>query len=81
VIGFVGGLEGAGVNPLSVLMGVLSVRGINVGSREHFLNLLDHFAVTKVKPVVDRTFPLEKAVDAYKYVESGSHFGKVVITL
>ena len=33
----------------------------------------------KIKPIVDRTFPLVEAGAAHAYVESGSHVGKVVL--
>jgi NADPH:quinone reductase-like Zn-dependent oxidoreductase len=33
----------------------------------------------KTRPVVDRVFPFADAVAAYRYLESGAHFGKVVI--
>lgn len=33
----------------------------------------------KIKPVVDKVFEFEQAVDAYKYLESQKHVGKVVI--
>ena len=32
-----------------------------------------------IKPVVDRVFPFENAADALRHMESGSHFGKIVI--
>jgi NADPH:quinone reductase-like Zn-dependent oxidoreductase len=32
-------------------------------------------------PVVDRTYPLDEIVDAYRYVESGQKVGNVVITV
>ena len=33
------------------------------------------------KPVVDRTYPLEEIVDAYRFVETGKKVGNVVITV
>jgi NADPH2:quinone reductase len=32
-----------------------------------------------LQPVVDRVFTLEQAVQAHQYMESGSHFGKVIL--
>ena len=32
-----------------------------------------------IKPILDKTFPLEAAADAISYVESGRAVGKVVI--
>jgi NADPH:quinone reductase-like Zn-dependent oxidoreductase len=33
----------------------------------------------KVRPIIDRTFPLEQAGEAHRYLERGSHVGKVVL--
>jgi len=32
-----------------------------------------------IKPVVDRSFPLEELADAFRYLNAGRHFGKVCI--
>jgi NADPH:quinone reductase-like Zn-dependent oxidoreductase len=37
-------------------------------------------AAGKVRPVIDRTFPLSEVVDALRYVDAGHARGKVVIT-
>ncbi len=38
-------------------------------------------AAGKLRPVVDSTFPIERAADAHVRLEQGSHIGKVVLTV
>jgi NADPH:quinone reductase-like Zn-dependent oxidoreductase len=57
------------------------VRGIFVGAREHFEGLLKAVAVNRLRPVVDSTFDFDAAPEAYKYLKSAQHFGKVVIKI
>jgi NADPH:quinone reductase-like Zn-dependent oxidoreductase len=38
-------------------------------------------AAGKLKPVLDRTFPLAECPAAHRYLESGEQFGKVVLTV
>ena len=35
----------------------------------------------KIKPVMDSTFPLEKAADAHRRMETSEHIGKIVLAL
>jgi NADPH:quinone reductase-like Zn-dependent oxidoreductase len=34
-----------------------------------------------IKPVIDKSFPLEKTVDAFRYYEQGGFKGKIVIAM
>jgi NADPH:quinone reductase-like Zn-dependent oxidoreductase len=79
-ISLIGVLSGAGqFNPTPVLMKNLRVQGIFVGSREMFEAMNRAIALHKLRPVVDRAFPMTEVREALHYLESGSHFGKVVI--
>jgi NADPH:quinone reductase-like Zn-dependent oxidoreductase len=81
-ISLIGVLGGAGdVNHTQILMKSIDVQGIYVGSREIFEAMNRAIALHKIQPVIDRVFPFDKAPEAYRYLKSGSHFGKVVIEL
>ena len=59
----------------------LRLQGIYVGSREMFEQMNEAIAKATMHPVVDRVFALGQAAEAFQYMESGSHFGKIVIRL
>jgi NADPH:quinone reductase-like Zn-dependent oxidoreductase len=81
-ISLIGVLSGAGqFNPTAVLMKNLRVQGIFVGSREMFEAMNRAIALHKLRPVIDRAFPMSEVRAALHHLESGSHFGKVVIRL
>lgn len=65
--------------PLQRLNG--SIVGIAVGSAEHFGALNEFLVAHRLRPVIDRVFELEAVEEAYAYLESGRHFGKLVIRL
>lgn len=79
-IGLIGVLaSGPGVNPLPILMKAVRVQGVFVGSREMFAAMNRALEVHQIHPVIDRVFGFDEAQAALKHLESGAHFGKVVI--
>jgi NADPH:quinone reductase-like Zn-dependent oxidoreductase len=82
-VAIIGGVSGFGgeVNPAALLSGAKRMVGIFVGSRTMLENVVRFAQVADLKPVVDRVFPFQHAREAYRYMESGSHFGKVVISV
>jgi NADPH:quinone reductase-like Zn-dependent oxidoreductase len=71
---------GPGFNPVSVLMKSLRLQGIFVGSRAMFEAMNRAIEVSQLRPIVDRTFKFAELREALAYMESGSHFGKIVMT-
>jgi NADPH:quinone reductase-like Zn-dependent oxidoreductase len=55
--------------------------GVTVGSTEHFTAMNRFLADNAIRPVVDRVFGFDEAPDAFAYLRSGSHFGKIVVKL
>lgn len=77
----VGGVSGfTGEVPLrEILSRLATIHGIFVGSREMFESLNRACERHQLRPVVDRVFPFAEAPAAYRHLQSGTHFGKVVI--
>ena len=50
-----------------------------MGNKTEFATVLKLVAAGKLKPVVDRIFPLAECRLAHEYLESGQQFGKVVL--
>lgn len=82
-VSVIGGLSGV-IEPLNIvpiLQGLVRVQGINVGPIEMFRQMIHAISINRLKPVIDRVFELGQYREALRYLESGQHFGKVVVTL
>jgi NADPH:quinone reductase-like Zn-dependent oxidoreductase len=74
--------------PLSLMNRNRGVFGLNLGhlwEERHRLTeamtlLLREVGAARLQPVVARTFPLERAADAHRFLQSRSNIGKVVLT-
>jgi NADPH:quinone reductase-like Zn-dependent oxidoreductase len=81
-VAVIGVLAGAGeFDPRSILMKAVRMQGILVGSRRMFEEMNNAIESNRLKPVIDKTFAFEDAAEALRYMESGSHFGKIVVRL
>lgn len=57
------------------------LQGTTVGSVEDLQAMVDAIAISGMKPVMDRTFAFNEAREAFAYMASGAHFGKVAIAI
>lgn len=56
-----------------------SFLGSFMGTMGELHAVLKHVFAGRLKPVVDRSFPLREAAEAHKYLASSSMFGKVIL--
>jgi len=74
--------------PLSLINRNRGVFGLNVGhlwdERKPLQSLmeliLEELTAGRLRPVVSKTFPLERAADAHRFIQSRANIGKVVLT-
>jgi NADPH:quinone reductase-like Zn-dependent oxidoreductase len=56
-----------------------SLMGSYMGTKAELLQAAQFFFGGQLRPIVDRTFPLQDAATAQRYLEEGRQFGKVVL--
>jgi NADPH:quinone reductase-like Zn-dependent oxidoreductase len=59
----------------------LSILGSYMGGKPELAELLPFFDDGRLRPVVDRVFPLEEAAEAHRRMESRAQFGKIVLRI
>jgi NADPH:quinone reductase-like Zn-dependent oxidoreductase len=57
----------------------LKIHGIYCGSRAMFAAMNAAIAQHRIEPVIDRIFSFTESIEAFRHLESGQHYGKVVI--
>ena len=59
----------------------LNFLGSYMGTMSELREVLAHIFAGRLKPVVDRTFPLQEARAAHEYMEKSQMFGKIVLNI
>jgi len=80
MIGVLGGPRVELLVPLVVTRNI-RLQGVTVGSREQLETMMRAMALHRIRPVVDRVFPLDELAQGIDYLASGQHFGKVAIEI
>ena len=83
-IAFIGVLAGKPDAELRIPLVVMQqqrLQGTTVGSAEDLRAMVNAIALNRLKPVMDKTFPFSEAQEAFRYLASGAHVGKVAIEI
>ena len=77
VIGFLAG-QTTDLNLMQVIFRQTKIQGIAVGNRSAFEEMNKAFDQYNIKPVIDKVYKFEDAIEAYQHLTKGV-FGKIVI--
>jgi NADPH:quinone reductase-like Zn-dependent oxidoreductase len=80
VIGVLSGFGAANFTPATAFFNQLRIQGIYVGNRQMFEEMNTAISLHRLKPIIDKVIPFSEAKQAYQLLESGKHFGKIVIS-
>ncbi|MBQ0821112.1 NAD(P)-dependent alcohol dehydrogenase [Microvirga sp. HBU67558] len=80
-ISLIGVLTGrSGEVPTGALMAKQArLHGLIVGNRSQQMDFVRAIEATGIRPVIDRSFALAAMAEAFRYEESGAHFGKICL--
>jgi zinc-binding alcohol dehydrogenase/oxidoreductase len=68
-------------NATDIFLKSASIVGTQVGDPQDFREMLEFAGEHKIKPVIERTFPLAEAREALLHLRDGHSFGKIVVTM
>lgn len=79
MVGGVSGGFGATLEPFALIGGAKRLAGVLVGSRTMAEAMVRFIETRGLRPAMDRVFRFDDAPEAFAYLASGRHFGKVTI--
>jgi NADPH:quinone reductase-like Zn-dependent oxidoreductase len=80
LIGVLTGFTGEVVIP-ALFSNQIRTSGISVGSRTDQEDMIRAITANRLRPIIDRQFPMQEIATAFKYFESQKHFGKVCLQI
>ena len=78
-IGILGGGRKGEITFPKLFFKHLRMIGLAVGSLEMQEAMVRAINVSKIRPIIDRSFGFDQLGEAFRYQESGAHFGKIVV--
>lgn len=80
-------IPGATTGPISevdlrqIFWKQLKIVGSTMSNQKEFRKVMDLIFLGKIRPVIDKTFPLEKIIEAEQYLSEHQQFGKIVLKI
>jgi len=71
----------AEINPYALMWKQGHLHGIRVGDKDMFEQMNRAIEARSIRPVIDKIFPFEDAIAAYRYQDTGRFIGKVAISI
>ncbi len=59
----------------------LDILGSTMGNNEEFRQMVNLFEKHRIRPVLDRSYPLEQAAEALNRMKEGRQFGKIILKI
>lgn len=78
LVGVLGGIS-AQINLGLAFAKQLRLQAIGVGNRRMQLDMVRAIEANRIEPVIDKVFGFDDLPNAFRYLKSGKHFGKVLI--
>ncbi|MNY77999.1 hypothetical protein D3C86_2180790 [compost metagenome] len=69
------------IDPMLILGGTVTVRGVRVGSRQLFEEMNTFIEKKGIQPIIGHRFEFDNAKSAFAQQLKGPEFGKIVIRL
>lgn len=82
-IPIIGALAGAemGILVYDLIMTNANLHGISVGNRDDFEAMMAFVEAHNIVPVIEKSYPFEAAATALRDIDTGKHFGKLVVSI
>ena len=78
LIGVLTGFSGP-IPTVALITRQVRLQGLTVGNRRRQIEMIRALEANDMKSVIDKTFPLQDLIEAFRYEASGAHFGKICI--
>lgn len=81
VISMIGVLDGTKgeIDTGMIMSKAARIQGVEVGSTEMYKRMLHTMEIHKIKPIINKVFSFAQTLEAFAYLKSGNHLGKICI--